>query len=427
MDTSILSNTKLSRADSTKNPLGISKYYPGYSLSFVEDSINYLSSGNEKIILDPWAGIGTTGWAGQKRGLTVNLFDLNPVMSIFSAASDLSLSETKRKLTINKFLDKINNTINKYAQNFSENNALLKPNNLITWIVASLSFLSKTGMFSKERKISSEHALIASALITIWTNSISVVKTSNPTYYKSFSYKKSFKKLSLTSFCNILLKEVQRLLDNVRIYSGENRFIPLNVYYGDSKAIPIPDLSIDIIITSPPYCTRIDYARMTGAALYILEIAGICKFDSIRRNLMGAPTINIRTGYLRDYWGQTCIEFLKLVETHPAHGSKNYYYKNFIQYFDDAYKSLIEIERCLKDNGSGILVVQNSFYKGHEIKLSQIYKEMFQSLNIHAEILTQNIVKNCIASKHSQFKKYSIRKRTYTEDVIYFYKRKGGV
>jgi hypothetical protein len=54
-----------------------------------------------------------------------------------------------------------------------------------------------------------------------------------------------------------------------------------------SESLPIGDKSVDFILTSPPYCTRIDYAVATMPELALIGYKLNSDFKSLRKQLIG--------------------------------------------------------------------------------------------------------------------------------------------
>lgn len=68
-------------------------------------------------------------------------------------------------------------------------------------------------------------------------------------------------------------KDIQTILDN-----AARKFIPLSgirvpgkVFDSDARNIPLPDKSVDLIITSPPFLDVIDYAQVNWLRLWFLQ------------------------------------------------------------------------------------------------------------------------------------------------------------
>src|SRR6185436_4394444 len=75
-------------------------------------------------------------------------------------------------------------------------------------------------------------------------------------------------------------------------------------------------------------------------------------------------------------WGTTCLAFLEQLKNHQSKASATYYYKNHLQYFDGMFKSLAELHRVLEEDGTCVLVVQDSYYKDIQNDLPRIVTEM---------------------------------------------------
>ena len=143
-----------------------------------------------------------------------------------------------------------------------------------------------------------------------------------------------------------------------------------------SVSLPISDKSINVVVTSPPYCTRIDYVIKTGPELALLGMGNSPSFRTLRERMIGTPTISKQFSTPTADWGQTCLNLLDRVENHESRASKSYYLKTHIQYFSGIHDSLVEIDRTLDNSGQCFFVVQDSYYKEIHIDLARIVKEM---------------------------------------------------
>jgi hypothetical protein len=142
-----------------------------------------------------------------------------------------------------------------------------------------------------------------------------------------------------------------------------------------SDALPLDSNSMGVVISSPPYCTRIDYAICTWAELSTLGF-GLSDFRSLRERLIGTATIAQKVPQPSSHWGTCCLNFLDRVATHPSKASHSYYLKNHVQYFAAIFRSLREIDRTLQPNGRCVLVVQDSYYKDVHNDLPLIFIQM---------------------------------------------------
>jgi hypothetical protein len=130
---------------------------------------------------------------------------------------------------------------------------------------------------------------------------------------------------------------------------------------GDSRALPLEDESVGVALTSPPYCTRIDYAIATRPELAVLR-ADDAAFRALRDVMVGTPTVTGERGDPQ-LWGPAATSFLERVTAHESRASATYYAKYFTQYYAAMWDSLGELRRVCRPGGTAVLVVQDNHYK----------------------------------------------------------------
>lgn len=403
-------------------------YYAGYSENFVNDMLDYLGADEESIVLDPWMGSGTTALVCQRRGIQSIGIEINPVMVIFSKA------KTRKLIEFN--LGEISVDIIKYASNVNLTKAELL-NNEDTLEYVSNEYLNS---LNKIRKAIDEVCKHQSKIISDEKFLDTIKSFFYAVLFRCLRYVGNFKKGTNPTWLVNEISEVRaNEIDNYNLFHQyvnsmikdlESNFIDIfNIGYsvplfveGDSKNIELSDRSVDFIITSPPYLTRIDYAVSTKPELLFLGYKQDIEFDRVRRATMGAPVIANKNIEINENWGSLICSFLNQVKEHSAKASKSYYLPIFLQYFRDAFESLREIKRVLRPNGKACLVVQSSYYKEVEAKLGEMYVEMAQSLDLEAEIIKRDVVKQHLAHVNTKSSKY-VKNKVYYEDAVLIRKK----
>lgn len=367
-------------------------YYAGYSPDFVQGVLTYLNLRTDAIVMDPWNGSGTTTQVAQDMGFSAIGFDINPAMVIVANARRLDPS-------VRGSLPSLCRDILKKASRYRAE-AFLEREPLETWLVSD-----SAAMFRDiERAIrqlliqdcryhhphteneltdmSSLAAFFYTALFRTLRHSLAPFRSSNPTWIKTPLSPNHRLLLNADGIHEMFENHVLRMtkiLDSRVRSTIIGRLSEPQIRVSSSVSLPLPDGSVHAVISSPPYCTRIDYAIATKPELALLGYSMDVDITGLRRRMIGTPTISETVPQVHPDWGPTCTGFLTAVESHVSKGSRSYYFKNYLQYFDAIYLSLEEIDRVLAENGHCIIVVQDSYYKELHNDLPLVFSEMGRS------------------------------------------------
>ena len=419
---------------SRKKSANLYHYYAGFSPKFVKDVIAALNIDNGSVIMDPWNGSGTTTQVARDMGFSAIGFDINPVMVIVAKAMLLNCTlDIKRKI-----LDDLDLIIEIAAT--AQNGSSPNEEPLDSWLESESARYFRSlekaiyhlqvsddycPIYSKKRLecLSSLASFYYLALFRTLRDILAMHISSNPTWIKMSSAKKDCINPSRDLICTELKKQICDMI-NINILNdvqaGRNsEFIKIDRASSDS--IPLPNSSIDLVISSPPYCTRIDYAIATSPELALLGCSMNTDIKNLRDRMIGTPTIIHKAFEVKLEWGPACESFLSAVECHDSKASKSYYYKYYVQYFDSIFKSLIEIDRTLMNSGNCVIVAQDSYNKNIHNDLPKIFCEMAGSLGWITIDRLDFDIKRTMASCNRRTKKYRIGSNA-TESVLVFKK-----
>jgi hypothetical protein len=193
-----------------------------------------------------------------------------------------------------------------------------------------------------------------------------------------------------------------------------------SVQIGNSTCLDFDDSSIDVVLTSPPYCTRIDYAVATSIELSCIR-TGELLYGELRKGLMGTSTVPTAPPVPNESWGRTCLSFLDAVSSHPSKASSTYYLKNHLIYFHSLNQSLREISRVVKPGGQCFIVVQDSFYKEIHNNVPSTVQEMAEVLSLELHLREDYTATRSMSSINSRARAYK-ESRKNVESVLCFRK-----
>jgi DNA methylase len=320
-------------------------------------------------VLDPWLGVGTTVAAAAAAGFKGIGIDINPVMVTVSRGRGLDQAAASEAVAL----------LERHAKR-SRRRQVADDDPLLDWFRPNAA----QAIRKWERDIRTlepnlflpyESDFLLTILFEVAWTLASVNRSKNPTWMK---------KPSVSERVDSTPEKIAKLfMATAREKIGLCPETPYchrpDVQRGTSVELRLPDEVADLVLTSPPYCTRIDYAVTTRVELAVLRTTAE-EVDALRDRTMGTSTVRQdKTTSYSEKWGPCCSGFLDQVRKHPSKASSTYYLKNFLQYFDDLWRSLGEIDRCTKPRGRVVIVVQDSYYKGIRTDLAQIVKEMGES------------------------------------------------
>ncbi|MBL4846048.1 MAG: hypothetical protein JKY65_11020 [Planctomycetes bacterium] len=395
-------------------------YYAGFSAGFAADVLASLRLPSESVVLDPWNGSGTTTEACSAAGLTSVGVDLNPAMVVVarartvsaSAASDLSAG-LGRAIKLRKST----------SVGVEDEDALLvwlSPSGVQavrTVLVQATRHLGHVPS-SEVKDLSAEAALVYTALFLSVRRIVGSFRSSNPTWIKPPKSKRhrlrpSFERVRQEFFSSLSSLLVQR--ERLPLASS-----PAQIILGSSENLPLPRSTVDAVIASPPYCTRLDYAVATAPELSLLGLTK-AQQDPLRRLLIGSPLVRGVAPVVNEQWGPCCLDLLAAVRVHPSKDSAGYYTKHFLRYFECMYASVREIDRVLRRQGRCVLVVQDSFYKDLPVDLQQILIDMVSGLGWSLEARRDYQAKRAMSDINPASRKWRER-TTPCESVLLFEK-----
>ena len=146
-----------------------------------------------------------------------------------------------------------------------------------------------------------------------------------------------------------------------------------------STELPLENDRADAVVSSPPYCTRLDYVKATLPELAVL---GFTADDArqLRDRMIGTPTMSRSADDVTPtMWGAKTKALIDKIAAHKSKASATYYRKYYLQYFAGMWDSLNELRRVVKPGGSAVLVLQDSFYKDVHVDLPELIIDMSQA------------------------------------------------
>jgi hypothetical protein len=352
------------------------RYYAGYSASFVERTLEGLPV-TAQLVLDPWNGTGTTTVVAANKNVSAIGFDVNPALVVVARARLLGAG-------VWASIDPLGHDVVAHAANVD-----LDDDPLRFWFTPKAASSIRGLQQSAHRLLvdsgaasrpayqgASEMSTLAAFFYTVLFRTVRVLIApragTNPTWWKQVKEADRLNP-SRADIIDQFRRSATELATGLHRdnYDGG---VDVRVALGDSRKLPLLDRTVDAIIGSPPYCTRIDYGIATRPELAVLG-AREEDLKLLRNHMVGTPTMTGEQG-VPEQWGSAAAAFLSGVAGHASKASGGYYTKYFRQYYAGMWASLGEMRRVMIDGAPAILVVQDNYYKDLHNDTAKILSEM---------------------------------------------------
>ncbi|MBY5572203.1 site-specific DNA-methyltransferase [Rhizobium leguminosarum] len=387
-DTLVIGSPKRALASRTRWE-GFFPYYAGFPENFASRIIDTADLSKGAVVLDPWNGSGTTTYAATTLGIRSIGLDINPVMVIVAKSRLLPASEADtlqalaatiaRGFRVRKGQpDELDDELLNWFRPEGANVVRTLEKRIRQHVVGERAMHGSTLPLEN---MSSLAATMYVALFAVCRELTAKFRSSNPTWLK-IPVGSDKIDLSRSALVRSFVKAVTSMAEALQASEHRLEFGRADLMVADSTSNRLPAGSVDFILTSPPYCTRIDYSAATRVELALLRPILNISMKELGRKMIGTTRVQSAITEINPNWGNTCTDFLNKVMTHNSKASSGYYLKTHIDYFDKMYRSISNISHCLKDGGKAILVVQDSYYKDVHNNLQLTLQEMAASLGM---------------------------------------------
>jgi hypothetical protein len=400
-------------------------YYAGYSSDFATDVIKALvPSAGDILVFDPWNGAGTTTFTAARLGLRAAGSDLNPALTVVAHGRHLSSAErpslTPLARDILRHAESIDASFSRgyhfEADPFSSwfHQTACRRLRAIAKAIAHLLVNDTDASEVSVDNLSHLAAFFYVALFQTTRDLAEPFRTTNPTWVtvaRSHEERLSVRRPTIDT---LFLNNVEMFGRRLSLSEAGSRRVRL--FSQSAQEARLAD-SPDVILTSPPYATRIDYVKATLPELAVL---GLRTNDlvALRRAMLGTPLTNAPKETENDpAWGASAAALLSQIRNHPSKASGTYYWRYFRQYVDGVSRSLAHIAGLLADGGYLALVVQDSHYKNTHVDLATIATEMALNHGLSSVAQIDFPVRQNMATINPQGRKYRDR-TTATESLV---------
>lgn len=377
-------------------------YYAGFAFDWARKQLNEQSAGEPgKVVLDPWNGSGTTTLAAQCDGHPSFGIDRNPVANLVAQLRCQVGTQGQRSLVPQQSLESTIRANDPLSNWFSESSV----QRIREWTVSlhraplesrTVGFVS---LFRVVRKVTKQF------------------EGTNPTWVKRARSSDDLVDIAPADLDDLIIAEQDYLVERLRASHIGSSVTTLVT--ASSDLLPIRTGSIDLILTSPPYLTRIDYGIAYCRELAVLGV-DVMNSRALRAGLMGTTLIRNNASH-QFKPGTVAEDLIKRVSSHSSKASSGYYLKQTLQYLRDLSSGFDEMSRVVRSGGSLCMVVQDSYYKDEHVPLAEICVDEAHARGWDLVQMEQFPVKRTLTTLNRSAREY--KKSQVAESVITFARR----
>ncbi|NLX41802.1 MAG: site-specific DNA-methyltransferase [Bacteroidales bacterium] len=358
-------------------------YLEDFPYYLIEEKITEYELDEESLIVEPFAGSGTTNVSSKMFNIKSIGFDANPLMAFISQVKtnwNINIKKFKQEVLriSNKFLENIHNFDNlDIDKDFIEK---MPKKELNQWL--SIGTQNEVLLLKNCIKTVQDNDIKNLLLLAMSRSALdaSFVSFCPGTTFYPFKEKDEFWDIFTDKVIDIYydLKKLQQLGGNYK-----ESIIINDTCLNASKYID--KNSIDFLITSPPYPNDLEYTRQTRLELYLLDFVS-CMEDvqQIKRKMVKGSTKLIYKESNSEEHIKKFTSVRNISELiHEQTKSKNWgfdYPRMIREYFGDMYLCLKEFLPLIKKDGHFLLVVGDQTIKGVYIPVCDILIEMSKEL-----------------------------------------------
>ncbi len=342
------------------------KFIPQVAAALIE---TYSQKG--QVVLDPFMGSGTTLVEAKRSGRPSMGIDINPVAHLIALAKVQAI-EPKR-----------------LAKAIRHLHSVLFPVRELSLFSSSTSEAS--GIWPERLRYWFREEVLA-ALRTI-QNSIHTLEPEMQPFFacalshslKSLSYWhdrsiKPTRKLDkpIPDSYETFFRQVRRMERGNSEYwdilvQADTQEVPATPLCADARALPLPDQSVELIVTSPPYVTSYEYADLHQLSALWFEMTSDLR--TFRKSFIGRSHIlQTEEKPLCSPLADRIVAALARQDVKKSQEAR--------QYFVDMYACFLEWQRVLKHGGYACIVIGNTHLLGVEIQNSQVFVEQLWTLGL---------------------------------------------
>ncbi len=375
----------MSRLKNGYIPKVLATEYASYRDTVLRTLITRLETAQASIsrpisIYDPMAGTGPLIPEVERSGYVGYFNDLNSLHLYVNKAKTYRSYKTFKRIGSATLLKKLCNFTSRLDRN--------TPMPTEKWIDdVSLRILS-SAWSSCEDEIKPVTIILKAIILLSIRDFSSFVKTKNPTWLKPGGTRRNITVEQAFSYAiNMLENYYQHTYCGYQAIKGGE----INLTDRDCTKY-VPKSGVDIVLTSPPYCNRVDWDRLYAPEHYFLRAVGVwhtrCEFIGTTA-VRHYDNFDSDIAFISEHSKYLNIFLTKVKERQIGNEKRSdYYLKYFTRYFAGLFRVFEVAASSLHKNNFGIyFVVQDNCHRGMSIDIGRVISQYLSIKGFQTRVL----------------------------------------
>lgn len=388
--------------------------YPAMMIPQVSHRLIAEYGKDAKKALDPFCGSGSVLLEFETAGVDSYGIDINPLAAMMSRVKTKPLSPA----VLRKKIIQIKDRISDYSS--GKPVSIVDFQNLDFWfkpqVIRDLSLIRRAIDLEKD---------VAFREFFLVCFSETVRKASNTRGSEFKLYRIAKEKLALHNpnakqiFLNVVERNISGMTSLFEISQNKSLGNVAVINADAMHPVGIPEKSIDLIVSSPPYGdsrTTVAYGQFSRLSLQWLGFPREKVIDLDNRMLGGKPTPDFSFDFSSPTLDKIVKEIAKIDDLRA---------REVLSFYVDFQKAAIEINKLMRSKSTVCLVVGNRTVKGIQIPTDEIMAEIFQGFGyLHGETIVRRIPSKRMPIRNSPSNVVGKTLSTMNEEYIVILTRK---
>jgi hypothetical protein len=404
--------------------LPIHRWYPytqGFSGALVETLLQELGVSTSEVVLDPFAGSGTTSLVCSRRGVASTSVDISPLMTWVTSVKVAKYRIADIDKAVSSF-DYSAATKTEHAlpdaseMLFRDYFAQAYSGRILAQLISISEYIRRIQASQKVR------AFLMLGLVGLLEEVSNIRK--HGSHYRFLNKPESvgLRKLNIPVISDradlgpILRKRHEDMLADIARSPIGRAFAEATVLTGDVRSLDLPAGSVDVVITSPPYLNRNNYIAQQKAELSLLGL--VTTYSDYKCLVRSTFRSHVESSLDKEAVSQfsEVSAILDRIALTPGNNPKIPHM--IAGYFSDLARTTEELFRIMKSGGRAAFVVGNTRWGGVVIPIDHLLMMLAERAGFHPERILVTRLKGNSPQQMRAYGRIPVR-----ESIVIFRKR----